>query len=537
MLSTKLSGFNNSSGNSYDSAKNGGATGRISKIGTRLLRRLRITFRRHVGASEHLEEGRTLPLPLWPALLGSILTLSIALLGITRPSLWSDEAATISGADRSLSGLIDLLSEIDAVHGLYYLFMKLWIELFGISAFSIRLPSAFALAISCFITVKISMRYATLVCSHLVASTGLATGLLFAVLPGLTWSGQEARGFALGTVFALLAWASFERWLGVRSSRFPMMLIMWQTFSIYFTLYTALLVPLYFLRSLTFGRPERFKMILSSVMVTLLAMPLVITAWFQQGQISWISMTPLAMMREMGAKQFFVGYGLNVGLMSDVVRINAVILACITIGLAVLGMVRGPLRQCQFWLLAWVLFPMLSLFVLKLAGHDLYAARYLNFTAPALVVLLAVIITVCIKRRWVSTFLLFTIVALCVPAVIAQHSKINHDSDYRSASDLLQMADTIYFLEPLARGVIIAYPHDNSADEPLLIGTREETDTLWGVIDAGSFDPKALHSGTVAVVYRAEGKERSGYGPTDFARCKFLDGHTDERYEFRLMSC
>ncbi|HYB82902.1 MAG TPA: hypothetical protein VED43_14925, partial [Mycobacterium sp.] len=45
----------------------------------------------------------------------------------SRPSLWFDEAATISAsASRTLPELWRLLSHIDAVHGLYYLLMHGW---------------------------------------------------------------------------------------------------------------------------------------------------------------------------------------------------------------------------------------------------------------------------------------------------------------------------------------------------------------------------------------------------------------------------
>src|SRR5690242_10159314 len=53
--------------------------------------------------------------------LAAVLAVAVSAAGAARPSLWFDEAATISAATRSLPELWRLLHNIDAVHGLYYL--------------------------------------------------------------------------------------------------------------------------------------------------------------------------------------------------------------------------------------------------------------------------------------------------------------------------------------------------------------------------------------------------------------------------------
>src|ERR1700712_4650891 len=60
------------------------------------------------------------------------------------PSLWYDEAATVSAATRPLSQLFTMLQHVDAVHGLYYLVMHFWFDAVGYSPFTLRLPSTFA---------------------------------------------------------------------------------------------------------------------------------------------------------------------------------------------------------------------------------------------------------------------------------------------------------------------------------------------------------------------------------------------------------
>jgi mannosyltransferase len=71
----------------------------------------------------------------WPAALDSpivgLLGAALSLAGASRPSFWYDEAATISASySRSLAQLWAMLGNVDAVHGLYYLFMHGWFEVF-----------------------------------------------------------------------------------------------------------------------------------------------------------------------------------------------------------------------------------------------------------------------------------------------------------------------------------------------------------------------------------------------------------------------
>ena len=47
------------------------------------------------------------------------------------PSIWYDEAATITATTRSWPELWRMLGTVDAVHGLYYLLMHAWIDAVG----------------------------------------------------------------------------------------------------------------------------------------------------------------------------------------------------------------------------------------------------------------------------------------------------------------------------------------------------------------------------------------------------------------------
>ena len=59
-------------------------------------------------------------------------------------AFWRDETVTIGVAERSPAEIVRLMGHIDAVHGLYYLFMHFWVGAFGPSELSTRFPSAIA---------------------------------------------------------------------------------------------------------------------------------------------------------------------------------------------------------------------------------------------------------------------------------------------------------------------------------------------------------------------------------------------------------
>ncbi|WP_309227516.1 MULTISPECIES: glycosyltransferase family 39 protein [unclassified Micromonospora] len=128
----------------------------------------------------------------------TLLTLVVTLAGIGHAQLWRDELATWSAATRPVRDLVRLAGTIDAATGPYYLFMHGWTALFGTSPTALRLPSALAMAAAAGLTARLGERLAGI-------RGGLLAGLLFAVLPGTSRYGQEARPYALATLLAVLA--------------------------------------------------------------------------------------------------------------------------------------------------------------------------------------------------------------------------------------------------------------------------------------------------------------------------------------------
>ncbi|MFC8616858.1 glycosyltransferase family 39 protein [Micromonospora purpureochromogenes] len=125
-------------------------------------------------------------------------TLIVGLYGIGDAQPWRDELATWSAATRPLGDLLRLTGTVDAATGPYYLLMHGWVRLFGDSATALRLPSALAMAGAAGLTAVLGRWL-------LGTRAGLLAGLLFAVLPGTSRYAQEARPYALASLFAVLA--------------------------------------------------------------------------------------------------------------------------------------------------------------------------------------------------------------------------------------------------------------------------------------------------------------------------------------------
>ena len=102
---------------------------------------------------------------------------------IAGPSLWRDEAATISGSQRPVGAILALTLHQDAVHGLYYLLMHAVIAVGGTSETALRLPSLIAMCLAAGLTAALARRLA--MASRLPAAdiVGLLAGLALVVVP------------------------------------------------------------------------------------------------------------------------------------------------------------------------------------------------------------------------------------------------------------------------------------------------------------------------------------------------------------------
>ena len=130
--------------------------------------------------------------PVWLRLIPSVVMLGVALWGITGPSYWRDEGATLAAVQRSFPQLARMLGHVDAVHGVYYMIMWPLVRVAGTGEIVTRLPSAVAMAVAAGLVAALGRRLVS-------PPAGLAAGLVFAVLPLISLYGQDARSYAMVT--------------------------------------------------------------------------------------------------------------------------------------------------------------------------------------------------------------------------------------------------------------------------------------------------------------------------------------------------
>src|SRR5246500_3183716 len=139
----------------------------------------------------------TLPRPMLDPLIVGVLAAAVSLGGAGRPSFWYDEAATISASySRSLGQLWQMLRNVDAVHGLYYLLMHGWFQIFPPTEFWSRAPSGLAVGGAAAGVVVLGKQFSS-------RTVALASGVVCGVLPRSTWAGIEARPYALSMLAAV----------------------------------------------------------------------------------------------------------------------------------------------------------------------------------------------------------------------------------------------------------------------------------------------------------------------------------------------
>ena len=295
--------------------------------------------------------------------------------GIWIPGLWYDEAVTVSAAERSLPALGALLARVDAVHGLYYSVMHLWFGLVDYSPLTLRVPSAFAVAATSVLLVRLGTMQWGL-------SAGVAAGLVYGLIPRTLWMATQGRSYALAAFLVTLAvfffvralsgarrrdWAFFSASMAVASAAF---------------LYTLLLVAVFVVVVLIqrVGRRQWTDFLASPVGVAAVTAPLALLALSQRSQIAWITLVTL---RQALRSPYFVYLE---GATSLPIVIGWAALLGVTLALLLISKAGGrALNRPAGVVLAigWFGFPLVALLVIG-SILPLYSNYYPAFATPGL---------------------------------------------------------------------------------------------------------------------------------------------------------
>ncbi len=134
-----------------------------------------------------------------PVVIAVAVMVVLGVWGLARDNaMGNDEVASRYAAMLPLGQLFHLLSNLDAVHGLYYLLLHCWIAA-GSTATIIRVPSVIVMSAAAGLMVIIGRRLTG------SALGGLFAGLIMALTPAISFYAQTARSYAMVFLCVLAA--------------------------------------------------------------------------------------------------------------------------------------------------------------------------------------------------------------------------------------------------------------------------------------------------------------------------------------------
>jgi mannosyltransferase len=356
----------------------------------------------------------------------AVFAIAVSAAGAARPSFWFDEAATISAGTRSVPELVRMLGNIDAVHGMYYLLMHGWFAVFPTTEFWTRLPSCLAVGAAAAGVVVLGRQFS----SRTVAASA---GIVFAILPRITWAGIEARSYALATACAV--WLTVLVVAGARRDR------RWSWVGYAFGLAIATALNLFIVLIVL---PHAVAVVLSArrratvgwwagwSAVTLAAMaPFVLFCRTQIAQIGWISPLSRRTLLEIVYEQYFD--------LSAAFAVVAGALVVSTVALRRFSLLDNETRRLAAIAAAWMTLPTTVLVAYSAVAQPIYYPRYLCYTSPAAALLLAVCITALVGTRERVT----AVVAVLALAATPNYLFKQRGPYAKEGMDFSQVADLI----------------------------------------------------------------------------------------------
>jgi mannosyltransferase len=426
------------------------------------------------------------------AVVVAVVAAAVSFAGSWIPSYWGDEAASVMSAERPLPSLFMMLHQVDAVHGLYYFFLHGWIDLFGASELSTRLPSAIGVGLAAAGTVVL----AALLFDRRIA---IVAGIVFVGLPRVTYMGAEARSYALGTAVAV--WLTL--FLLVLLRRRTARVLPWIayglafSFAVYWFLYLILLgvVHAILLVSMTRDRKVMKRWLLAVGIGVVLAGPVVGWGIGEHGQIEFLSSDP-----KFAPTMFFVTQWFG--------TVWQAVLCWALIGLAVGATLRVWSRNRRRMLLdpdavskprpvgmilamSWLILPTVFLVLGNAFIAPMYADRYLSFCTPAVALVIAIGVMV-LARNWMRVAAVGLLFGLAVPTYLAQRGPYAYGSDWSQFSAIIgehaHPGDAIIFdnstrpvLKP--RSAFNLYPSDyRGLDDIELVTPFPKSPVIWDVV-------------------------------------------------------
>jgi mannosyltransferase len=394
------------------------------------------------------------------SLIVAVLAAAVSLGGAARPSFWYDEAATISASySRSLGQLWQMLGNVDAVHGLYYVLMHGWFQIFPPTEFWSRVPSGLAVGGAAAGVVVLGKQFSS-------RTVAVASGFVCGILPRTTWAGVEARPYAISMMAAV--WLTVLLVVTARrdSRRLWLSYGAAQAMSVVLDLYLVLLLLAHFAFICACMRTRtvltRFTM--TSALAALVVTPFLVKAVGQVHQISWVAPIGHRTIEDVAVQQYF-----ERSPMFAVLSALAIATAIVLWRFAHVELISMD-RQLLVLAAGWLVIPTAVIVVWSAAMHPIYTPRYLCFTAPAMALVLGVCVGAAAAKPWIAAAIVSLLAVGAAPNYVrVQRSPYaKYGMDYSPVADLISakaapgdcllVNDTVTFMPAPMRPLLAARP-------------------------------------------------------------------------------
>ncbi|HEY7051859.1 MAG TPA: glycosyltransferase family 39 protein [Mycobacterium sp.] len=394
-----------------------------------------------------------------PLIVGVVGT-AVSLVGAARPSFWYDEAATISAAySRSFGQLWQMLGNVDVVHGLYYLFMHGWFQVFPPTEFWSRAPSGLAVGAAAAGVVVLGRQFSS-------RTAAVTAGIVCAILPRATWAGIEARPYAASMMAAV--WLTVLLVYAVRRDNGWVWLCyaIALALSVLLDVYTVLLVLVHvvYIGSFRRSRTVLVRFAIAAIVTVGVLVPFVVVAVGQVHQIKWITPIGRRTFEDVAIQQYFERSP-PFTVVSALVIVAAIVLWLFTSA----GLAHTD-RQLLALAAAWIVVPTAAILVWSASVHSIYTPRYLSFTAPAMALVIGVCIGALAVRWWIAAAIVTVLAVAAAPnyLLVQRSPYAKYGMDYSHVADLitakaapgdcLLVNDTVTFQPAPMRPLLAARP-------------------------------------------------------------------------------
>jgi mannosyltransferase len=359
----------------------------------------------------------------------ALLAIALGLYELSSRSLWLDEAATVAIAGQHGSALWSAIAHDGGNMLGYYVLLHVLVGWFGHGAFVIRLPSAVAAGACAGAVALLGLRLFD-------RRVALCAGLLAAVSLPLVFWGQNARGYAPMMALVAGSFVAFAAliedppargwggWAG-RQSGWWIAYVACTALSAYasFVAIFAVAAQLVVLA----WRRQAWRPVIGALAVCVLSwIPLAVLA-LERGssQLSWIPQPSFKTERQV--IQALASAGFEPNFRPTFVATG---LSILTVGLLLAAAVRivRQMRWEGLLGLAWLVVPLVLMWLWSLVGQSVFTPRNLLVALPAVALLLGWVIT---QSRFVWPAL---VVLIALRAVALVPSYGTSPEDWRAAT-------------------------------------------------------------------------------------------------------